>query len=85
MFAKRRKRSEKWVVGEQNGLRNEQLIDISPQPVPLLSPLAPLPTGNLPLPSYLPESAQRLQNKQKLDEIQVQFDFSLKSHVSFNL
>lgn len=71
LFAKRRKRSEKWVVGETNGLRQETINDIAAAPVPLLSPLPPLPPANLPPPSYLPETAQRAQNKQKLDEIQV--------------
>lgn len=79
LFAKRRKRSEKWVVGgEQNGYRHDNLSDISPQPVPILSPLPPLPTtASLPIQSYLPESAQRLQNKQKLDEIQVSYHEAL--------
>lgn len=69
LFAKRRKRSEKWVVGETNGAKQENLPDIAPLPTPLLSPLPPLST--LPPPSYLPETTQRMQHNLKLDEIQV--------------
>lgn len=70
LFAKRRKRSEKWVVNETNGSRPQEVLhDIAPSPAPILSPLPPL--SSLPPPSYLPETAQRVQNKQKLDEIQV--------------
>lgn len=72
LFAKRRKRSEKWVVSETNGGRQTPLNE-NQQPstplTPLLSPLPPL--SNLPTPSYLPETAQRIQHKEKLDEIQV--------------
>lgn len=73
LFAKRRKRSEKWVVSETNGGRQTPLNDNNYQPAtpitPLLSPLQPL--ANLPTPSYLPETAQRIHHKEKLDEIQV--------------
>lgn len=69
LFAKRRKRSEKWVVGETNGAQPPTAADIPPSPAPVLSPL---PAVNvLPPPSYLPETAQRVQHNQKLDEIQV--------------
>ncbi|XP_050315731.1 uncharacterized protein LOC126750197 isoform X6 [Anthonomus grandis grandis] len=73
LFAKRRKRSEKWVVGETNGSRPPSTIPdvISPSPVPTLSPLAP--PVNVPPPSYLPETQQRLAHKEKLDEIQEKF------------
>lgn len=69
LFAKRRKRSEKWVVAETNGARQTPIPDIEPTPVPLLSPLPPI--SSFPPPSYLPETAQRIQHKEKLDEIQV--------------
>ncbi|KAL3285201.1 hypothetical protein HHI36_019316 [Cryptolaemus montrouzieri] len=73
LFAKRRKRSEKWVVGESTGtkdcVRQEPLI--APSPAPLLSPLPPI--SSFPPPSYLPETAQRIQHKEKLDEIQEKF------------
>nr|XP_023013357.1 uncharacterized protein LOC111503310 isoform X1 [Leptinotarsa decemlineata] len=73
LFAKRRKRSEKWVVGETNGTRETPAVaEILPTPVPLLSPLPPL--SNFPPPSYLPETAERLQHKQKLDGIQEKFN-----------
>ncbi|CAH0545734.1 unnamed protein product [Brassicogethes aeneus] len=71
LFAKRRKRSEKWIVGETNGTRAQNIPDIAPLPTPILSPLPPL--GNLPTPSYLPETAQRVQHKANLDEIQEKF------------
>ncbi|XP_056629938.1 uncharacterized protein LOC130440687 isoform X1 [Diorhabda sublineata] len=75
LFAKRRKRSEKWVVGETNGTRQTpSATEIPPTPVPLLSPLTPLPSVNLPTPSYLPETVERLQHKQKLDGIQEKFN-----------
>ncbi|CAH1236316.1 unnamed protein product [Diabrotica balteata] len=75
LFAKRRKRSEKWVVGETNGTRQTPIPEIVPAPVPLVSPLAPLtPSANIPPPSYLPESVERLQHKQKLDGIQEKFN-----------
>jgi hypothetical protein len=69
LFAKRRKRSEKWVVGETNGTRPSSIPDIAPSPTPILSPLPPI--SSFPPPSYLPETAQRIQHKEKLDEIQV--------------
>ncbi|KAJ8919944.1 hypothetical protein NQ315_006473 [Exocentrus adspersus] len=71
LFAKRRKRSEKWVVAETNGLREIPIPDVEPAPVPLLSPLPPI--SSFPPPSYLPETAQRIQHKEKLDEIQQKF------------
>lgn len=72
LFAKRRKRSEKWVVAETNGTRPPSTIpDIAPSPTPVLSPVPPPPLG--PAPSYLPETQQRLQHKEKLDEIQEKF------------
>lgn len=71
LFAKRRKRSEKWVVGETTGVKSETLNDIASTPVPILSPLPPLTASNLPAPSYLPETQQRMQHKEKLDSIQV--------------
>ncbi|CAG9815923.1 unnamed protein product, partial [Phaedon cochleariae] len=73
LFAKRRKRSEKWVVGETNGTRQTpEVPEIAPTPVPLLSPLPPI--SSFPPPSYLPETAERLQHKQKLDGIQEKFN-----------
>ncbi|KAJ8982389.1 hypothetical protein NQ317_009644 [Molorchus minor] len=69
LFAKRRKRSEKWVVGETSGTRTDP--EIEPTPAPILSPLPPIST--FPPPSYLPETAQRIQHKEKLDEIQEKF------------
>lgn len=69
LFAKRRKRSEKWVVGETNGTQPPTPADLPPSPAPVVSPLPPAST--LPPPSYLPETAQRVQHNQKLDEIQV--------------
>lgn len=69
LFAKRRKRSEKWVVGETNGTRPSGIPDIAPSPTPILSPLPPI--SSFPPPSYLPETAKRIQHKEKLDEIQV--------------
>jgi hypothetical protein len=71
LFAKRRKRSEKWVVGETNGTRPSSIPDIAPSPTPILSPLPPI--SSFPPPSYLPETAQRIQHKEKLDEIQEKF------------
>ncbi|RZC34090.1 titin-like, partial [Asbolus verrucosus] len=71
LFAKRRKRSEKWVVGETNGTRPTSIPDIAPSPTPILSPLPPI--SSFPPPSYLPETAQRIQHKEKLDEIQEKF------------
>ncbi|XP_060519348.1 uncharacterized protein LOC132697757 isoform X2 [Cylas formicarius] len=73
LFAKRRKRSEKWVVGETNGTRPSSTLPdaIAPSPTPISNPLPPL--NNLPPLSYLPETAQRLQHKEKLDEIQEKF------------
>ncbi|XP_063919964.1 uncharacterized protein LOC135134972 isoform X4 [Zophobas morio] len=71
LFAKRRKRSEKWVVGESNGTKPSSIPDIAPSPTPILSPLPPI--SSLPPPSYLPETAQRIQHKEKLDEIQEKF------------
>lgn len=73
LFAKRRKRSEKWVVGETTGVKSETLNDIASTPVPILSPLPPLTPSNLPAPSYLPETQQRMQHKEKLDSIQERF------------
>ncbi|ENN81839.1 hypothetical protein YQE_01778, partial [Dendroctonus ponderosae] len=71
LFAKRRKRSEKWVVAETNGTRPSSTIpDVSPSPVPII-PITP--PGNIPPPSYLPETQQRLAHKEKLDEIQEKF------------
>ncbi|KAF7275513.1 hypothetical protein GWI33_011643, partial [Rhynchophorus ferrugineus] len=71
LFAKRRKRSEKWVVAETNGTRPPSTIpDIAPSPTPL-SPVPP--PAVVPPPSYLPETQQRLQHKEKLDEIQEKF------------
>jgi len=75
LFAKRRKRSEKWVVAETEGTRPVALDDITPTaptPKPLLSPVVP-PSNNLPVPGYLPETIQRVQHNQKLDEIQERF------------
>lgn len=69
LFAKRRKRSEKWVVGETNGTQPPTLADIPSSPAPTLSPLPPL--ASLPTPTYSPEATQRAQHNQKLDEIQV--------------
>ncbi|XP_044257429.1 uncharacterized protein LOC123006736 isoform X3 [Tribolium madens] len=71
LFAKRRKRSEKWVVGETNGTRPSSIPDIAPSPTPILSPLPPI--SSFPPPSYLPETAKRIQHKEKLDEIQEKF------------
>ncbi|KAF5300696.1 hypothetical protein FQA39_LY11058 [Lamprigera yunnana] len=72
LFAKRRKRSEKWVVGETEGTRPTTLDDIAPTPrTPVLVPIQP--PCNLPTPSYLPETAERIQHHQKLDQIQEQF------------
>lgn len=68
LFAKRRKRSEKWVVAETNGTQPPTLADIPPSPTPTLSPLPPIA---LPTPTYSPEATQRAQHNQKLDEIQV--------------
>lgn len=71
LFAKRRKRSEKWVVAETNGTQPPTSADIPVSPTPV-TPITPItPVANLPPPSYLPETAQRLQHNQKLDEIQV--------------
>ncbi|KAK5640117.1 hypothetical protein RI129_010928 [Pyrocoelia pectoralis] len=70
LFAKRRKKSEKWIVGETaEGTR--PTYDSPPTPKPILVPV--LPPNNLPTPSYLPETAQRVQHKQNLDQIQEQF------------
>ncbi|XP_015840184.2 uncharacterized protein LOC656988 isoform X4 [Tribolium castaneum] len=71
LFAKRRKRSEKWVVGETNGTRPSSIPDIALSPTPILSPLPPI--SSFPPPSYLPETAKRIQHKEKLDEIQEKF------------
>ncbi|XP_022918182.2 uncharacterized protein [Onthophagus taurus] len=73
LFAKRRKRSEKWIVGgDTNGEKEKEnsIPDIAPSPVTVLPPIAPL---NLPTPGYLPETTQRMQHNQKLDEIQERF------------
>ncbi|XP_066148319.1 uncharacterized protein [Euwallacea fornicatus] len=74
LFAKRRKRSEKWVVAETNGTRPPSTLPdvITPTPAPNLTPFTP-PATNLPPPSYLPETQQRLAHKEKLDEIQEKF------------
>ncbi|KAB0792157.1 hypothetical protein PPYR_14116 [Photinus pyralis] len=69
LFAKRRKKSEKWVVGETEGTRGS--YEPPPTPKPILIPV--LPPNHLPTPSYLPETAQRAQHNQKLDQIQEQF------------
>ncbi|CAG9859807.1 unnamed protein product [Phyllotreta striolata] len=75
LFAKRRKRSEKWVVGETNGTRQTPLVpEIPPTPVPQISLVQPPANTNLPPPSYLPETVERLQHKQKLDDIQNKFN-----------
>lgn len=68
LFAKRRKRSEKWVVGETNGTRPPSTLPdvVAPSPIPT-------PPTNIPPPSYLPETQQRLAHKEKLDEIQEKF------------
>ncbi|KAL1516849.1 hypothetical protein ABEB36_000695 [Hypothenemus hampei] len=72
LFAKRRKRSEKWIVAETNGTRPPSTLPdvIAPSPVPTV-PITP--TANIPPPSYLPETQQRLAHKEKLDEIQEKF------------
>ncbi|XP_066256472.1 uncharacterized protein [Euwallacea similis] len=74
LFAKRRKRSEKWVVAETNGTRPPSTLPdvITPTPASSLTPFTP-PATNLPPPSYLPETQQRLAHKEKLDEIQEKF------------
>ncbi|GJQ76837.1 hypothetical protein Trydic_g15044 [Trypoxylus dichotomus] len=72
LFAKRRKRSEKWVVGETNGTKQDNLPDIAPSPLPPHAPVTPIPT-NLPTPGYTPETTQRMQHNQKLNEIQERF------------
>ncbi|KAK9880848.1 hypothetical protein WA026_013173 [Henosepilachna vigintioctopunctata] len=73
LFAKRRKRAENWVVGESNGTRDNSKENpvSSPFVASTLSPVPPL--GSFPSPSYIPETAQRLQHKEKLDEIQDKF------------
>ncbi|XP_025836747.1 uncharacterized protein LOC108742527 isoform X3 [Agrilus planipennis] len=72
LFAKRRKRSEKWVVGETEGTNTAVPKDIiTPPPRPLTNPLTPI--NNLPTPTYTPESAQRAQHNQELDKIQERF------------
>lgn len=56
------------MVGETNGTRPPSTLPdvVAPSPTPTL------PT-NIPPPSYLPETQQRLAHKEKLDEIQEKF------------
>lgn len=56
LFAKRRKRSEKWIVDETNAATS------SPSGAP----------GYSPIPAYTDFGVQRVQQNMKLDQIQVQ-------------
>lgn len=63
LFAKRRKRSEKWIVDETNAAT--------------CSPSA-APGGYSPIPAYTDFGQQRVQQNIKLDQIQVNFQFLLE-------
>lgn len=57
-------------MGETEGTRYDGLNDIPITPRPAcITPV--VPPSNLPTPGYLPETAQRVQHHQKLNEIQV--------------
>lgn len=74
LFAKRRKRSEKWVVGENQGQKTETMETSSYTSSGMNSTSSyerQTSTTKLPPVSYLEGSVQRVQNAQKLDEIQV--------------
>lgn len=58
------------MVGETNGVKPDNLPDIAPSPLPTHIPVTPVATS-LPSPGYIPETTQRMQHHQKLDEIQV--------------
>ncbi|XP_024082405.1 uncharacterized protein LOC106663962 isoform X2 [Cimex lectularius] len=61
LFAKRRKKSEKWIVDESN----VKTVESYQPPVPNLSKVPP--------PSYLKETTQRVENVQKMNQIQERF------------
>lgn len=77
MFAKRRKRSEKWVVGENTGQKTTELSEISSYSSSSMTSTSTNSQllSKLPPVSYLEGSTQRVQNAMKLDEIQVCFKF----------
>ncbi|XP_014283882.1 uncharacterized protein [Halyomorpha halys] len=60
LFAKRRKRSENWIIDENNVKTPE-------------ATMAQPPLSKLPSPSYLQGSAQRTENVQKMNQIQEKF------------
>uniref|UniRef100_A0A1B6I0R3 Uncharacterized protein n=1 Tax=Homalodisca liturata TaxID=320908 RepID=A0A1B6I0R3_9HEMI len=84
LFAKRRKKSEKWVVDENNvkttsyfessvnySGTNQQGTSYKSYQPPSLLPTTP--TAKLPPPSYLKNGTQRVENVQKMNEIQERF------------
>lgn len=60
LFAKRRKRSENWIIDENNVKTPDTVVSQSP-------------LSKLPSPSYLQGSAQRVENVQKMNQIQERF------------
>lgn len=74
LFAKRRKRSEKWVVGENSSQQTTETSEVtsySSSSTQMTSSGGSQLLSKLPPISYLEGSTQRVQNAIKLDEIQV--------------
>lgn len=98
LFAKRRKKSEKWVVDEnnvkttssfsesyqsntyQNNYQTNSYQSNNYQSQSLVSPGAKLPP-----PSYLKSSTQRVENVQKMNEIQVSYLLEMIDVISMNV
>ncbi|XP_044737294.1 putative mediator of RNA polymerase II transcription subunit 26 isoform X2 [Chrysoperla carnea] len=78
LFAKRRKKSEKWVVGENSSSTTTTTESYSSTTINQnLSPIPPSGTpklNSMPPTSYLQGSTERVQHSQKLDEIQERFN-----------
>ncbi|XP_075217370.1 uncharacterized protein LOC142322316 isoform X2 [Lycorma delicatula] len=74
LFAKRRKKSEKWIVDENNvkTMSSSSITDISTSNYQTSN--LPTPTTKLPPPSYLKDGAQRVENIQRMNEIQERFN-----------
>lgn len=74
LFAKRRKKSEKWIVDEKNVKTNTSTFSTS-NSGGVASPFSPSPAVSNklppPPPSYLPGNTKRVEQVQKMNEVQV--------------